>query len=201
MTVTMALVDFIPVVLFLISAVVIQRGLYDTMSKGAFALLCGGTIMVVAAGTMKALWKLLYAAGVCDFERLNQAFFPMQSIGFLLAGISIAAMLFFRQKKNEETLAAAAAPAVFSGTMIFVALLILGSLGYCGGLAVYAARKQKKTVSILFWITFVCLLGMGYRSSRDFTKAAMNWIAEGVNIAGMLSLLAASIGLFAGKKG
>ena len=201
MTVSMALVDFIPVLLFLIAAIVIQRGLYDIMSKGAFALLCGGTIMVVAAGTMKALWKLLYAAGVCDFERLNQSFFPMQSIGFLLAGIAVAAMLFFPQKKKEETALAAAVPAVFSGTMVFVAMMVLGCLGFSGGLAVYAARQQKKKTSILFWIAFVCMLGMGYLSSRDFTKASMNWIAEGVNILGELALLIGAIGLFARKKG
>ena len=201
MSVPMALVDYIPVVLFLAASIVIQRGLYDKMSKGAFALLCGGTIMVVSAGIMKATWKLLYASGVCDFERLNQAFFPMQSIGFLLAGIAVAAMLFFPQKKNEETLAAAAAPAVFSGTMVFVALMVLGCLGFSGGLAIYAAKQKKKVVSILFWVAFVCMLGMGYLSSRDFTKASMNWIAEGVNIVGELALLIASIGLFAKKKG
>ena len=52
MPVPMAVVDYIPVVLFIISAIMIQRGLYDQMSKGAFALLSGGTIMVIAAGLM-----------------------------------------------------------------------------------------------------------------------------------------------------
>ena len=100
MSVSMAIVDFIPVILFLIAAVLIQRGLYEQMSKGAFALLSAGTIMVFCAGFMKALWKLLYAMNLCDFERLNQTFFPMQALGFLLAGISIVALLFFPQKKE-----------------------------------------------------------------------------------------------------
>ena len=93
MSVPMALVDFIPVALFMAAAVILQRGLYDRMSKGAFALFSGGTIMVSAAGILKATWKLLYGAGICDFERLNQAFFPMQSLGFLLAGIAVIAMM------------------------------------------------------------------------------------------------------------
>ncbi|MER2027201.1 MAG: hypothetical protein ABS874_08205, partial [Lachnospiraceae bacterium] len=67
MSVSMAIVDFIPVILFLIAAVLIQRGLYEQMSKGAFALLSAGTIMVFCAGFMKALWKLLYAMSLCDF--------------------------------------------------------------------------------------------------------------------------------------
>ena len=107
----MAIVDYIPVLLFIISAIVIQRGLYGIISKGAFALLSGGTIMVIAAGLMKASWKLLYALEICDFERLNLSFFPMQSVGFLLAGISMIALLFFPQKK--ETRVAVAAPAFF----------------------------------------------------------------------------------------
>ena len=189
MSVPMALVDFVPVILFLIAAVILQRGLYDRMSKGAFALFAGGTVMAVCAGLVKAVWKLLYVLNVCDFERLNQAFFPMQSVGFLLAGIAVVALLTAPQKKNAVY---AAAPAVFSGTMIFVALLILGSLGLYGGLGVLAAREKKRGAAVLFWITFVLMLGMGYLSSRDFTQASMNWIAEGVNLAAQgIFLLAA----------
>ncbi len=191
MSLPMAIVDFIPVVLFLITSVVLQRGLYARMSKGAFALLAAGTIMVISAGMMKAAWKLLYALGVCDFERLNQCFFPMQSVGFLLAGVSVAALLLFRQEK-KEALYAAVAPAVFPGTMIFVALMILGCLGFCGGLGILAARQKKKTAAILFWAAFVFMLGMGYLSSRDFTQASMNWIAEGVNVVGQAILLLAA---------
>lgn len=40
-----------------------------------------------------------------------------------------------------------------------------------------------------FALSFVCSLGMGYLSSKDFAEAAMNWIAEGVNAVGQGSLL------------
>jgi hypothetical protein len=189
MSVPMALLDYVPVVLFAVAAVLLQRGLYDRMSKGAFALFAGGTIMVIAAGLMKAVWKLLYALNVCDFERLNQAFFPMQSVGFLLAGIAVVALLAFPQRKNAVY---AAAPAVFSGTMIFVALMILGCLGFCGGLGILAAKQKKTGAAVLFWVAFVFMLGMGYLSSHDFTQASMNWIAEGVNVAGQGILLLAA---------
>lgn len=199
MSVPMALVDFIPVFLFLISSVTIQRGLYDRMSKGAFALLSAGTIMVFCAGFMKACWKLLYGAGICDFERLNQAFMPMQAIGFLLAGVSVIALLFFKQEKNMRAVAVGV-PAVFSGTMIFVAFMVLGSLGFCGGLGVYAAREKNKKAAVLFWASFVLFLMMGYLSSRDFTKASMNWIAEGVNLVAQLSLYTASKEMFKNER-
>ena len=40
-TVSMALVDYIPVICFAIAAVILLRDLYNKMSKGAFALFFG----------------------------------------------------------------------------------------------------------------------------------------------------------------
>ena len=93
-SVPMALVDYIPVVLYCISAVILQRYFYDRMSRGAFALLSAGMIMSIMAGLFKATWKLLFALGVCDFDRLNKSFFPLQSVGILLAGIALMLMVF-----------------------------------------------------------------------------------------------------------
>lgn len=119
----MAVVDYIPVVCFACAAVILMRDLYNKMSKGAFALFSAGVLDVTLAGALKATWKLLYAAGVCDFEALNKMFFPVQSIGFLLAGIGILAMLVHKQ--SEKGLLAVAPP-VFSGTFLFVGLMVTG---------------------------------------------------------------------------
>ena len=192
MSVPMALVDFIPVILFIISAITLQRGLYYRMSKGAFAVFSAGTIMVICAGIFKASWKLLYGAGICDFARLNQAFFPMQSVGFLLAGIAVIAMVFFKQDPAGEKLYAAGVPAVFSGTVIFIAAMVLGALGLCGGLAVESRCRGKTKAFILFILTFIFLLMMGYLGTKDFAKPSMNWIGEGVNLVGQGFFLLAS---------
>ena len=192
MSVPMALVDFIPVILFIISTITLQRGLYYRMSKGAFAVFSAGTIMVICAGIFKASWKLLYGAGICDFARLNQAFFPMQSVGFLLAGIAVIAMVFFKQDSTGEKLYAAGAPAVFSGTVIFIAAMVLGALGLCGGLVVESRRRGKTKAFILFILTFIFLLMMGYLGTKDFAKPSMNWIGEGVNLVGQGFFLLAS---------
>ena len=182
----MALVDYIPVILFAIAAVILQRDLYNKMSKGAFALFAAGTINVTCAGALKATWKLLYALGVCDFEALNAMFFPVQSIGFLLAGIGILAMLTHKQSKST---ALAIAPPVFSGTFVFVGLMVAG-LGIMDTVLCILAGKLKKPALIaIFVISFVCSLCMGYLSSQDFAEASMNWIAEGVNVIGQGTLL------------
>lgn len=180
-SVPMALVDYIPVVLYSISAVILQRYFYDRMSRGAFALLSAGMIMSIMAGLFKATWKLLFALEVCDFDRLNKSFFPLQSVGFLLTGIALMLMVFARQKGTSLH---SAAPAVFAGTGVFIALMVLGLCGMFLGLSVEAKRRKKKSAMVLFIITFVFMLMMGYLSSKNFEKASMNWISEGVNVVG-----------------
>lgn len=184
-SVPMALVDFVPVVLFGIAAVIMQRDFYDKMSKGVFALLAAGTIDVFMAGFLKALYKLLFALGVCDFQPLTQMFFPVQTIGFLLAGIAATRMLAGRGK---ETKVMAAAP-VFSGTFIFVTLMVLGLGAMDLSLARIAKRMNKGLALVLFIASFVFCLMMGYLSSKDFTQSYMNWAAELVNLLGQGSLL------------
>ena len=186
MTIPMALVDYIPVVFFALSAVLMLKNLYNAMSKGAYALLAAGALMITAAGFFKATWKLLYAANICDFEALNRCFFPMQSTGFLLAGAAMVCLLVFRQ---HPKMYAVAAPAVFSGTMIFVGMMVLGAVGLCGSLAVIARRMKKTAAMVLFIVAFVFMMGMGYLSSKDFADPNMNWIAEGVNVVGQLAML------------
>ena len=190
MSIPMALVDYIPVMLFTVSAVLLERSFYGRMSTGCFAVFSAGSIMITTAGLFKATWKLLYAAGLCDFERLNQCFFPMQSVGFLLAGIAMVGYLFFPQRKNHLNALGAApatAPQVFGGTFVFVGVMVAGALGLCGGLAVEAGRRKKTGAVVLFIAAFVCMLAMGYLSSKNFEQAYMNWVAEGVNCIGQLA--------------
>lgn len=189
-SVTMALVDYIPVIFFAAAAVLLMRDLYNKMSKGAFALFAAGTINVTCAGALKATYKLLYALGICDFEALNDMFFPVQSIGFLLAGIGILAMLCHKQTKNAVL---AVAPPVFSGTFVFVGLMVAG-LGIMDVvLCILCAKLKKPALMALFVISFVCSLCMGYLSSQDFAQASMNWIAEGVNVVGQGALLGGAV--------
>ena len=185
-SVPMAIVDFIPVLLFAAAAVLLQRDLYSRMSKGVFALFAAGTIDVFLAGFLKALYKLLYAAGVCDFQPLTQMFFPVQAIGFLLAGIAMLRVI--PGKKDPQVLGAAAVP-VFKGTVVFVALMVLGLGAMDFSLFRIAAGKKKKLACVLFAVSFFFCLCMGYLSSKDFTRSYMNWAAEAVNIIGQGSFL------------
>lgn len=203
-SVSMALVDYIPVIFFAIGAIILLRDLYNKMGKGAFALFSAGVIDVAMAGALKATYKLLYAMGVCDFTKLDAMFFPVQSIGFLLAGLGVILMLC--NKKGTTKLASlaaplmlvaasAAAPEVFTGTFVFVGLMVAGLGLLDAALCVIAKKLDKPALIALYVFSFICCLGMGYLSSKDFAEASMNWIAEGVNVVGQGTFLAGAIAL------
>ena len=184
-SVSMAIVDYIPVILFALAAVLLMRDLYNKMSKGAFALFAAGVIDIVCAGALKATYKLLYASGACDFEALNDMFFPVQSIGFLLAGIGIIMMLC-----HKKDAVCAVVPPVFSGTFVFVGLMVAGLGLMYVALCILSVKLKKSALIALFAVSFICSLCMGYLSSQDFAQASMNWIAEGVNVVGQGALFA-----------
>ncbi|MBQ8321160.1 MAG: hypothetical protein IJX92_02195 [Clostridia bacterium] len=185
-SISMALVDYIPVIFFAIAVIILLRDLYNKMGKGAFALFAAGAIDIIAAGALKATYKLLYAAGVCDFVALSDMFFPVQSIGFLLAGIGTVLMLC---DKRAGKACFAVAPPFFSGTFVFVSLMVIGLGCMDAGLSIISFKLKKPWLTALFATSFVCSLCMGYLSSKNFTEAAMNWIAEGVNVIGQGALL------------
>ena len=187
-SVSMALVDFIPVFLFGVSVFILIKALGSKMNKAQFALFSAGSIDVFIAGFLKATYKFLYASGACDFEALNHMFFPVQSIGFLLAGIGI--ICFVIEKTGIKNKVKSVVPPVFSGTFLFVGLMCTGLLLLDIALCIISKKMKKSWVMVLFILSFVCSLGMGYLSSQDFTQASMNWIAEGVNIVGQGTLFA-----------
>ena len=189
-SVPMGLADFVPVALFGVTAVLLQRDLYNKMPKYAFACFAAGTIDAFMAGFMKALWKLLYAMGVCDFQVLNTMFLPTQSLGMLLAGLGILLML-----TSRKSTALAVAPPLFKGTFVFIGMMVLGLGSICACLSVLAAKLKKKGLIAVFALCFVCYLGMGYLSSRGDNSAAANWLEQGINTVGMLLLLLGALGL------
>ncbi len=192
-SVPMALTDFIPVVLFGIAAVILQRDLYNKMPKYAFACLAAGSIDAFIAGFLKALWKLLYAAGICDFQVLNTMFLPTQSLGLLLTGLSL--VLMHTSAKGTAAAALFIVPPVFKGTFVFVGMMVAGLGAICASLSILAVRLKKKALVPLFVLCFFCYMGMGYLASQDGNTALMNWIEQGVNTLGQLLLLAGVVTL------
>ena len=172
MTVPMALMDYVPVLLFGAAWVILYRDLKNKLDLCSGVLLPLGAVLSFLAGFLKATWKLQNALGVQPVELFNKLFFPCQSIGFMLLAVGMLALMYGKGKK-----------AVHSFTMLWVMLLVLGDLGMSAGL-VWVARKVNKKAIPLFIVAFVCMMMMGYLSSRDFAQASMHWVAQSVNVVG-----------------
>ena len=190
-TVPMALMDFVPVIFFGITAVLLLRDLYNQMGRGTYTLLAAGSINVFLAGFCKALWKLLYAANICNFVALEEMFMPVNSIGLLLVGTSLIGMVTWGRKKVMLSVA----PVAFTSSMPFIMMMVIGLGGLCAGLSAVAAKMKKAPLMILFILSFVCAMAMGYMSSQDSTLSWVNWAEQSINTVSQLCLMLGTIAL------
>ena len=186
-SVPMALMDFVPVVFFGISAAILRRDLFNKMSRQIFSLFSAGTMFIFMAGLLKATWKLLYGAGICDFQALNTLFLPTQSIGFLLTGAAVVMML------AGKKVPVMAVPPVFGGTMVFIPMMVLGLGAMVTVLSVLAAKLRKKPVMLLFILSFLASLAMGGMASQDSTQSWVNWVEQSLNCVGQGALLMGAV--------
>ena len=184
-TVPMALMDFVPVVFFGITAVLLIQDLSNKMNKAVFTLFAAGCFNVFLAGFCKALWKLLYAANVCNFVALEEMFMPVNSIGLLLVGVSLILMVCLKKKSCVFS----AAPVALTSSMPFIMMMVVGLGGMCASLSILAKKMKKGKVMILFILSFVCAMAMGYMSSRDSTLSWVNWAEQSINTVSQLCLL------------
>ncbi|MBR5755377.1 MAG: hypothetical protein IKX97_06140 [Erysipelotrichaceae bacterium] len=177
-SVPMALVDYIPVLLFLLAADRLIRDLKNKMGKAAYIMFATGSFLVVCAGFLKASYKLLYALNVGDFTWMSNQLFSNQSIGFLLAGLGI--MMYVLDRNNRAY--------SFLPTMALVGIMVVGLGAMDAGLCFLANKMKKRNALVCFIVSFFLSLMMGYLSSKDFDKAFMNWMAQGINTVGQLLL-------------
>ena len=192
----MALFDLVPCVLCFIAMWILQISLYQKMNKYSYALFASGTIMVLFAGVFKAIYKILLYGFNVDFYRFNYMFFPVQAFGFMLAFAAL--LIFIFQKKASgplslvifTTLVPDEGKKLANDTMLYVALQIIGFGGIYGCLIYFAKKLKQKLPIVLFVLAFVCMLMMGFLSTRisraasDAEYIIYNWLAEGVNTIG-----------------
>ena len=178
-SVSMAIVDFIPVLMFFIATIILQRDLYNKMVKGAYSLLAAGSWMILIGGTYKALWKILYGLGICDYPNLTASFFPMQGPGFILIAIALIGMF---TKYNKNAFLSIMVVPVYNSNMPFIFLQVIGCSVVQFSLAYISVKMRQKFCTLLFIISFIFMLGMGYLGSKFDDSSSMHWIAQCTNI-------------------
>ena len=180
----MAIVDFIPVVLFFIAALILQNDLYTKLSKTKYTLLSAGSLMIFVGGTLKATWKILYALNICDYQALDISFFPFQGIGFLLVFLSLTGICSKKFNKLYSVVP------VFTSNMPFVILQVIGCAGTQFMLMGKSLQMKKKSAFVMYIIAFIFMLGMGYLSAKFDDSSSMHWLAQCTNIISQGAFLA-----------
>ena len=174
----MAIMDYIPVILFLLATRIIAKDLKGRISSLSWWIFVIGITLVTCTGFLKATYKLLYSTGVGDFLWMSDQFFANQTLGLLLAGIGLTLGV----TKPQNKLFA------FIPAMALVGFMIIGICGMDASLCYLAAQMKQRKVMIFFIISFFLSIMMGYLSSQDFTTAYMNWVAQSINLISQLLL-------------
>ncbi|MFD7431539.1 hypothetical protein ACFV6Z_31480 [Streptomyces sp. NPDC059818] len=86
--VSLAVEDFVPVVLTALAAVRLVAPAARTGTTGR-TLAASGAVLIAAGGLSKAGWKLIVAVEGPDIQALNKALFPLLSAGFLLLALAL----------------------------------------------------------------------------------------------------------------
>ncbi len=201
LVVLQALIDLIPVGLFLAASIILLHALHNKMTKAGYALFGGGSVMVAASGALKALHKFFIGAAQVDYSILDKQFMPTQSVGFFLMFIALLLMVIKALKKGTEVRSIVAPVFLFAVLVIpeytsslpFVVMMIVGGAGTLISMAVLSARLKNIPAAICFGLSIVAMLAMGYMSSRSSYSTAwfqilINTAFQGLYLAGALLL-------------
>ena len=150
---------------------ILYRELRNKLDLCSGILLPLGALTVLLAGLFKAVWKLRTPSAPRPQSCSTEPSFP-PPLGFVLLGVSMLAFMYGKRR------------IVRSLTMVFVMGMVLGNLGMSAGLVYIARRMKVRAGMVLFILSFVFILMMGYLSSRDFQQASMHWVAQSVNFLG-----------------
>lgn len=195
--------DLVPVILFLLGSILLLRTLYSKMVKGNYVLLGAGSIMVFVAGFLKALHKFLMAVARIDYVILDRQFTSTQSVGFALLAIALVGMFTkYNQDHIEHPTKDVKAEVVllpllsflplflaegeenkiseFTSTMPFIILMILGASVFLIMLMVLAIKMHRVVEIILFALSLVFMVGMGYLSTKHYFEGA--WMQISCNL-------------------
>lgn len=192
----LALLDIVPVVLFFMGYVNLLKAFYPRMTPAQYSMLSSGGMMVFLAGFLKVIWKFLYVLEICDYAMISDAFFPIQSVGFMLLAVGM--ILHITGKKSEETETDSSSNSDYENFSVvplvttkvpFIILTAVGTLFFYGSLALLGTRQKNKINAVFFISAYAFNLIQAMFSVKfDHSMAVMHWLAEMVNILAQLCM-------------
>lgn len=187
----MALIDLIPVALFFLAGLILMNDLYNKMDKWSYAFLSTGTLTVLLAGLLKAIWKILCALNITDFVVFNLMLLPLQAFGFILSALSL---LSFVKKRTKFYSFLPIGSIIFltekvplemtNKSMPFLILQTLGATVLLIFLIIIAVKLKNKLAVIFFICSIILMYGMGGLAATEgkMDLTLWNWLEELDNI-------------------
>jgi hypothetical protein len=186
--VSLALVDFLPNIAFLVGAYFLVKTARMCSGTHVGRMLMGGTLLVFLGGFLKATWKLLYAAEIADIQWMSQIQFILLGFGFLAVCVTVIYMV----RKSKKPVKGGIVLGMAIWKLPFLFLMTLTSIGAEGILAYIAFRRGEKLAGAAFAVGVMGLLAMGSLASAEQT-IAMQWIEESINTVGNCGFMLGSI--------
>ena len=189
----LAVVDFIPSLAFLAGTYFLVKLVRRERGAATARMLMAGTGLIFLAGTLKAVWKLLYTLQIADVRWLSEQQFVLSSMGFF--GMLVAVILFARGQRQPKPQRAPGLMAMALWKIPLLAVMTISSLGAGGILSYMAFRRRAWLSGVLFAVFVISLLAMAGMSSGTQTLARQ-WIEELTNSTGQVSFALAAYGLY-----
>jgi len=186
----LCLLDFVPVVAFLIGGFFLFRLALSEHKKAAAHAFLVGSLLVFLGGFFKAGWKMLCGLEVADIRILSEQQFVLTGCGFLI--MLVGAIRLARQPRRTNTGLAMAAVVRTS----FLVLMTICSLAVHGILTMMSFKRGQRLAGWLFIFAVVCMLGMAGMASSMEQTVTIQWLEEGVNSAGQTGFAVASYLLY-----
>jgi hypothetical protein len=208
-TLSLALLDFVPVFLTAFGFIYLIRLAFSILPKQGRIAFIGG-MLVVAGGLFKATWKLIMALshGAVDIHWMENSLFVLMTPGYILFAWSMWQVA--RSAQGKRTFHAWLLPTLVSLGMLGVSFslynsapnsqawkLILLTVTVLGNfvsgilLIVFAFRQKLSLVGWLFLFNLVCVFALN-GLARTSQTVLIHWIAEIVNTFSCLGFMVAA---------
>ncbi|MBR1553806.1 MAG: hypothetical protein IJ644_00245 [Oscillospiraceae bacterium] len=192
----LALLDIVPVVLFFLGCIELMKVFYPRMTQAQYTMFSAGGTMIFLAGMMKAVWKLLFVLGICDYSMLSDAFFPIQSTGFVLTAVSMAGIAGKKKVTSaEKSFSALPAVPIVETKLPFIILTFMGTTVFYGTLTILSFRRKAKLTGLFFIGAYVFNMIQVFLAMKFDNSSLMNWMAEFVSSLAQACMFSGAISL------
>ena len=207
-TISLALVDFLPVIFTAVGFYFIVRmvaHINETQGKVAAV----GTVITVTGGLIKAIWKLNIAASGNDIRWMDDGMFVWMAPGYTLLAWSVWQTV--RSVQGKKTFNAWIVPAVIAiitlggsyylntsnpdssaWKLVLLSVMVLASVITAILLIIFAFRQKLSLAGALFVVNLIIIFVMNGLARIPEQTITLQWIEESINTVSWLCFAIAS---------